>query len=119
MKHNFDISVEDFNLSIHLSPYPERYGFFAFLWSLKEEGGGSLVDFEDQYHKLGRNLKYTPLGCHDDEHEAVDQLSYECLTYSFSIFPAVLLLLPYLQIHKAIPCLFFLLIHCDNDEVSF
>ena len=39
MQQNFDIAVEDFSLSIHLSLYLDRYGFFAFLWSLKEEGG--------------------------------------------------------------------------------
>ena len=43
----------------------------------------------------------------------------ECLTHYFSLFPAVLLLLVYLHIHRAIPCLFCFLIHCDDDEVSF
>ena len=39
MQNNFDIAVEEFSLSAHLSPYLERYGFFASLWYLKEEGG--------------------------------------------------------------------------------
>ena len=34
-----DIVVEEFSFSTHLYPLLERYGFFAFLWSLKEEGG--------------------------------------------------------------------------------
>ena len=29
MQHNFDIAVEDFSFSSHLSPYLERYGFFC------------------------------------------------------------------------------------------
>ena len=36
---NFDIAVEDFSLSTYPSPYLEWYGFFDFLWSLKEDGG--------------------------------------------------------------------------------
>ena len=38
MQKNFDITVEDFSFSTHISPYLERYEFFDFLWSLKEEG---------------------------------------------------------------------------------
>ena len=39
IQHNLDIAVENFSLSTHTFPYLERYKFFAFLWSLKEEGG--------------------------------------------------------------------------------
>ena len=44
--------------------------------------------------------------CHDDKHEAEDQLSCEFLTHSFLILPDVLLLLAYLHIVSAIPCLY-------------
>ena len=44
--------------------------------------------------------------CQDDKQEAEDQLSCEFLTDSFLRLPAVLLLLAYLQIVSAIPCLY-------------
>ena len=57
MRHNFYIAVEDFSSSAHISPYLEIYIFFAFLRSLKEEGGGSPVELEDLYHKFGQSLE--------------------------------------------------------------
>ena len=68
--------------------------------------GGSPVDLEEKYHKFGRSLEYAPLGCHNDERDAVDQLSRECLNHSFFLSTDVLLLLAYLHIHRSIPCLF-------------
>ena len=56
----------------------------------------SLVALEERSHKFGQSLKFEPLGCRDDKHEAVDQLLCECLSPSFFIFPDVLLFLAYL-----------------------
>ena len=56
MQQNFNVEVEEFILSTHIYPYLERYGFFAFLWSLKE-GGMSPVDIEEHCHKLFQSLK--------------------------------------------------------------
>ena len=69
--------------------------------------GVSLVELEERSHKFGQSLKFEPLACHDDEHEAVYQLLCECLSPSFLIFPDVLLLLAYLQIDRSITCMFF------------
>ena len=68
--------------------------------------GVSLVELEEISHKFGRSLKFEPLGFHDDEHEAVDQLFFEYLSPSFLILTDVLLLLAYLQIDISIPCMF-------------
>ena len=43
--------------------------------------GVSLVDLEERTHKFGQSLEFTPLACHEDEHEAADQLLYELLTH--------------------------------------
>ena len=60
MQQNFDIAVEDFRLSTHLSPYLERYVFLLSSgpWSMK---GVSLVEREEQCHKLRQSLEYAPL----------------------------------------------------------
>ena len=68
--------------------------------------GVSPVDPEERAHKFCLNLKFVPLACHEYEHEAADQLLCECLNRSFSILPAILLILSYLQIHRAITYLF-------------
>ena len=66
----------------------------------------SPVDLEEKYHKIFRSLECAPLGFHDEEHEAVYHILCECLTHLFSFFPGVLILLDYLQIHRAVPCMF-------------
>ena len=48
--------------------------------------GVSLVEIEERSHKFGWSLEFEPLGCHDDEHEAVDQLLCEWLSPSFWFF---------------------------------
>ena len=65
------------------------------------------VEFEEIAHKFFRIIEFATLVCHDDEHGAVDQLFFECLTHSY-FFPAALILLSCLQIHRDIPCLFLL-----------
>ena len=72
--------------------------------------GVSPVELEERCHKFVWSLKYAPLGCHDEEHEAVYQLLCACLTRSSPLLIDVLLLLSYLQIHRSIPCLLFLTI---------
>ena len=61
--------------------------------------GVSIVEREQQCHKLRQSLEYAPLECHDDEHEAVDQLLCECFTHSFLLLPTFLLLLACIKIH--------------------
>ena len=37
---------------------------------LEKMEGVSPVELEERAHKFGQGLKFVPLGCHEDEHEA-------------------------------------------------
>ena len=101
----FDMAVEDFIFSTHLFKYLKRYIFLLSCgtWNMY---GVSPVELEERCHKFGQILEYTSLGYHDEKHEAVDQLLCECFTHSFSTLTFVLLPSDYIQIHRAISCMF-------------
>ena len=121
---------DDFNFSTHFSPYLEENQSLSQSQSLSQiqkpepedrarsqsqsqiQGlSQSQIQSQSQSQKPEPEPEPDPESdpetpCHNDKHEAEDQLSCEFLTHSFLWLPAVLLLLAYLQIVSAIPCLY-------------